>query len=344
MLLPRINWSRTGALPPGGPFNLSPHPSVTNPVLTASHVTDVSARYVADPFLFYENGTWYLFFEVVKQSNSRGEIGLAISPDGLSWTYDRIVLREGFHLSYPLVFKYGNDYYMMPETSAVQEARLYKASNFPYGWTYAATLLNGDIHDASIFQYNNTWWMFFGDYGYYGQSDTCFLYYSDSLFSGWQEHPMSPIVANDQSKARPGGRSFVYNGNTIIRLAQKDDITYGESVRAFQVDTLTKTQYAEHEITQSPLLTASGTGWNFAGMHNLDAWWTGSDWLCAVDGKDNNDNWSIGIYTIANWSFNSSQIWYRSWNDNKLPFINRLRRYVQCIFTPGNCHHAHCNR
>jgi len=283
---------------PWGPLNLSPHPLVTNPVLAASHVTDVSAKYVADPFLFFENGTWYMFFEVVKQSNSRGEIGLAPSPDGFSWTYDRIVLREDFHLSYPLVFKYGNDYYMMPETSSVQEARLYKASNFPYGWIYEATLVNGDIHDASIFRYNDTWWMFFGDYGYYGQSNDCYLYYSDNLLSGWQKHPGSPVVVNGRSKARPAGRPFVYDGDTIIRLAQKDDVTYGESVRAFQVNTLTKTSYAEHEISQSPLLTKSGTGWNASGMHTLDPWWTGSDWLCAVDGKDSNGIWSIGIYTV----------------------------------------------
>ena len=279
-----------------GPFNVSPYPSVVNPVLTASQVTDVSAKYVADPFLFFENGKWYMFFEVVKQSNSRGEIGLATSLDGLAWTYDRIVLREDFHLSYPLVFKYGNDYYMMPETASVQEARLYIASNFPYGWTHVATLLNGDIHDASIFRYNDVWWMFFGDTGYYGRSDNCYLYYSDNLFTGWQAHPMSPIVVNDKSKARPAGRPFVYDGNIIIRLAQKNDVSYGEAVRAFQVDTLTKTSYSEHEVTQSPLLTKSGSGWNASGMHTLDPWWTGSDWISAVDGKDNNQLWSIGIY------------------------------------------------
>jgi hypothetical protein len=280
---------------PWGPFNLSPHPSVVNPILTASHVTDVSASFVADPFLFFENGMWYMFFEVLTGSGL-GQIGMATSTDGLSWTYDRIVLSESFHLSYPFVFKYNGTYYMIPETNGVQQARLYSTSTFPYGWTHHATLISGrDILDPSLIRYNNTWWMFFANPG---TSTHTYLYYSDNLTSGWTEHPMSPIVSGDRSKARPAGRPFIYNGNTLVRLAQKNNVTYGEAVRAFQVDTLTKAQYAEHEITQSPLLTASGTGWNSNGMHTLDPWWTGSDWLCAVDGKDTNDKWSIGMYRV----------------------------------------------
>ena len=37
------------------PFNLIAPSGITNPVLTANDVTDVSAGFVADPFLFYEN-------------------------------------------------------------------------------------------------------------------------------------------------------------------------------------------------------------------------------------------------------------------------------------------------
>ena len=38
---------------------------IHNPVLTAGDVTDVpDANFVADPFLFHERGTWYMFFEV----------------------------------------------------------------------------------------------------------------------------------------------------------------------------------------------------------------------------------------------------------------------------------------
>jgi len=65
-------------------------PGAINPVLTASDVTDREATFVADPFLFHEGSTWYMFFEVL--SNLGEQIGLASSSDGLHWTYQQIVL------------------------------------------------------------------------------------------------------------------------------------------------------------------------------------------------------------------------------------------------------------
>ena len=60
---------------------------------------------------------------------------------------------------------------------------------------------------------------------------------------------------------------------------------------------LTTTQYAEHELAESPILCASGTGWNRDGMHTCAPWWDGDHWLAAVDGIET--WWSIGIYRTA---------------------------------------------
>jgi hypothetical protein len=274
------------------PFILVEAPYITNPVITASNVTDVSASFVADPFLFYENDQWYMFFEVFNKISGRGEIGLATSSDGLHWNYDQIILSEEIHLSYPFVFKHNDEYYLIPETKMANEVRLYRATAFPYNWTYVSTLLTGrGFVDPSLFYYNNMWWMFVG--GLY--HSTCYLFYSDSLTTGWTEHPMSPIVSNDKSKARPGGRSFVFDNDRVMRIAQKDDVVYGEQVRVFEVDILTRTDYVEREIPESPILTQSGIGWNATGMHHFDPWWNGNHWLCAVDGN-RNGVWSIGLY------------------------------------------------
>lgn len=278
------------------PFDLISPPGVSNPVIKASDVTDVSAQFVADPFLFHENNLWYMFFEVLNTGTNRGEIGVAISHDGLSWNYDRIVLAEQFHLSYPYVFKYLGEYYMMPETSKIGQVRLYKARNFPYEWQYFTTLVKGKSYvDPSIFRYNGTWWLFAG--GSYGSSyaGNCFLFYSDNLLNGWIEHPKSPVVVSDRSRSRPGGRSFVFDNGRIIRLTQKDDLSYGEQLRAFEIDVLTKNSYSEHEIAQSPILNKTGDGWNADGMHHFDPWWIGDQWLCSVDGVKGG-TWSIGIY------------------------------------------------
>jgi hypothetical protein len=274
------------------PFVLSEPAGVINPILSADDVTDVAASFVADPFLFYEQGVWYMFFEVYNTDRGKGEIGLATSFDGLNWAYDRIVLSEDIHLSYPLVLKYQGQYYMIPETNILREVRLYRAASFPYGWTYHATIASGRrFVDPTIFFYADNWWMFVSNTTH----DTLYLYYSKELTSGWIEHPMSPVIIGDASKARPGGRSFVFDRGRIMRIAQKDDILYGEQVRCFEVDVLTTNEYSEHEIFYSPLLFQSGTGWNKDGMHHFDPWWTGDRWLCATDGQ-NNGIWSIGVF------------------------------------------------
>jgi hypothetical protein len=62
------------------------------------------------------------------------------------------------------------------------------------------------------------------------------------------------------------------------------------------------TQYAEHEVPESPVLEQGGASWNGAGVHHIDPWWIENRWLCAVDGRNANDTWSIGLYeAFAPW-------------------------------------------
>jgi len=274
-------------------------PGAANPVLTGEDVTDRAANFVADPFLFHEGNSWYMFFEV--ETDSRQEIALATSSDGFSWTYQQIVLSvPSIYVSYPYVFKWEGTYYMMPHTFP-DGVWLYKATNFPFSWTRVNILISNQNFipcDASVFRYNNEWWMFAAEWdNSIGRADNLHLFYSSNLTNpnSWHEHPMSPIIVDDPSRARDGGRVIVFDSDRIIRLAQKCDVSYGEAVRAFEVDALTETYYAEHEVPESPIISARGSGWNSEGMHTVDPWWTGNSWLVAVDGIED-DLWSIGIY------------------------------------------------
>lgn len=278
------------------PFNLQPPGAIANPVLRAQHVTDVPTRFVADPFLFYENGVWHMFFELLRSDTNMGVIGLAQSYDGLTWSYKRVVLSESFHLSFPQVFKVDGNYYMIPETNQRSQVRLYQATNFPDGWSLVATLFSGrPFVDPQIVFHNGLWWIFVAD-----TSDAnTYLYYSPSLTSGWREHPASPIIRNDASKARGAGRILKLENNRLIRLAQKCDSVYGELVRAFEVDLLNETQYAEHEIGESPVLRRGQEAWMQAAAHQVDPWWNGTQWIAAIDGHSGDELWAIGIYTAG---------------------------------------------
>src|SRR5215467_13337522 len=89
--------------------DLKPVPGIEMPVLSARHVTDVAAEFVADPFMIRVGGRWHMFFEVMNAGIDKGDIGLATSSNGLDWKYEQIVLSEPFHLSYPYVFTSGDE-------------------------------------------------------------------------------------------------------------------------------------------------------------------------------------------------------------------------------------------
>jgi hypothetical protein len=261
--------------------DFAPPETINNPVLTAKDITDVPADFVADPFMLHENGIWYMFFEVMNARDRKGDIGLATSVDGLKWTYQQIVLNEPFHLSYPYVFKWNHEYYMIPESYKSNSIRLYKAVDFPTKWSLVKTLLDGsDYVDSSIFQFNGMWWLFTSS----PKGNILRLYYANELVGDWIEHPKSPVIQSNENIARPGGRVVVID-NKIFRYTQDVECFYGNQVRAFEITELTTTTYVEKKAEENPILRASGSGWNKIGMHNIDPHqWDRNAWIACVDG------------------------------------------------------------
>jgi hypothetical protein len=266
------------------PLGLRPANGANNPVITRDDVTDVRAVFVADPFMLKVNQTWHMFFEVMNWRTNKGEIGFSVSEDGLSWSYQQIVLAEPFHLSYPHVFTWAGDYYMIPESHQAGSIRLYKAGSFPTQWDFVGDILTGPYFvDASIFRYDNRWWLF-TETNPKMMHDTLRLYHTEELTGPWREHPMSPIVDGDATRARPAGRVSIFD-NKIIRYAQNCFPSYGTAVRAFEITELTTSAYREVEMAQPSILKPSGAGWNARGMHHVDARLLDSgQWLACVDG------------------------------------------------------------
>jgi len=264
------------------PLALTPAPGITNPVLTRDDVTDVCALMVADPFMIKAGGSWYMFFELYNRK-SHGEIGCAVSQDGLKWTYQCVVLAERYHLSYPYVFEWMGDYYMVPESVRAHEVRLYRARRFPDQWDCVGTLLSGyGYADSSILHYEDRWWMF--TESSQGRSDTLRLFSASDLLMPWQEHPRSPLVEWNPHIARPAGRIVTIEGRPV-RFAQNCSPKYGTEVRAFEVTELSVTTYAERPMAQNPILGPSGSGWNRHGMHHLDAHLLeDGQWIACADG------------------------------------------------------------
>jgi hypothetical protein len=266
------------------PFDLAPAEEAENPVLTRECVSDVPAVFVADPFMVNANALWHMFFEVLNWRTDKGEIALATSEDGLTWTYQQVVLSESFHLSYPYVFSWGSEHYMIPESHQAGSVRLYRAINFPSCWSLVHVLLEGPyLVDSSLVRLAGTWWLFVGA-GEENRHDTLRLYYASDLAGPWHEHSKSPIVAGNARAARPAGRVLVLDGK-VIRFAQDCYPRYGTQVRAFEVIALTTSEYREREAGAGPMLAPGGSGWNASGMHHVDVQpLQDGKWLACADG------------------------------------------------------------
>lgn len=275
------------------PFHFNALQGWINPLFRAEDVTDLPAKFVADPFLVKEDDMWNLFFEVYNNDTKQGDLAVATSKNTWTWNYEKVIIDESFHLSYPYVFKADDGYYLIPESFEVNSIRLYKADDFPTKWSFVKTLVKGrDYVDNSIVFYNNKWWLFSS----VTSNDTLYLHYADSLTGPWKEHPQSPIVVGDVHKSRPSGRLLIYEGK-LYRFTMDINPPVGtHQVMAYEITEITPETYSEKLAQEAPVVMPSGSGWNGQAMHQLDPVQVDSDsWVASVDG--------FGEYMIFGWQY-----------------------------------------
>ncbi|MFB6077870.1 MAG: hypothetical protein ABEJ80_02685 [Halarchaeum sp.] len=294
--------------PDDDPLAPAPAPGVENPVLSARDVTDFGAvDLVADPFLLPADDAWHLFFEVYNGFRTpTAAIGHATSADGRTWTYDRIVLETDAHLSFPYVFRWEGEHYMVPDAWSRDpdnpaDVTLYRAERFPYDWTPVSRVLAPDRprHDCVLFRWKGRWWALLGD------GDSLYAYHADDLTaSDWTPHAANPVVTDRPRAGRPAGRPVVREDGVLVFLQQSVG-GYGECVRGYRITDLTPTTYADEPAAPAPVVAPTGGfGWNSGYMHHVDPWADADGtWWCAVDGSVGfgsralgAHHWAIGLY------------------------------------------------
>ncbi len=207
-----------------------------------------SDRFYADPFIIRRDGRDYLFFEELPFATQKGLIAVAeIGPAGEIGDV-RHVLERPYHLSYPYVFEWKGEVYMMPETRANRTIELYRAVRFPDQWEPAATLMkNVAAVDASLLEHEGRFWLF-ANVAVEGAStlDELCLFWAQTPFGPWTPHRNNPVIS-DVRRARPAGRPFMENGR-LIRPSQDCSGRYGRAVRLNHVSVLSQDDYREETI------------------------------------------------------------------------------------------------
>ena len=88
----------------------------------------------ADPLIFEKDGRSFLFVEAYDRDINRGCIAageLGENPEDFD---PKTVICEDYHMSFPYVFSWGDQIFMIPETGDNWTVNLYRAEEFPYKW------------------------------------------------------------------------------------------------------------------------------------------------------------------------------------------------------------------
>ncbi len=209
-------------------------------------------RFWADPFVVFEEGKYFIFFEELIYKETKGHLSvIEIDKKGVT-SQPKVILKKPYHLSYPFIFKYEDTYYMIPETEENANIQLYQSTNFPYEWKFKMNLMeNVKAVDTTLFIEDGKFWMFTNikviDGGAY--SEELFLFSSDSLFSNsWTSHPANPVVS-DVKSARPAGRLF-YKDGKLYRPSQDCSYKYGYATVINEVLVLNENEYKEVAVTK----------------------------------------------------------------------------------------------
>lgn len=204
----------------------------------------------ADPFPVVRQGRTHLFIESIAPKTGLGSIAVLTEDETGRFGPPRTVLAGPGHLSYPFVFEWRGDMYMVPESSSQGEVAIHRARDFPLVWERVGTLLSGvRAVDATLFEHGGRWWLMANIRPEGGSSwDELHLFHGPSPLGPLTAHPKNPVVS-DVRRARPGGPVFVRDGR-LLRPSQDCSGHYGRALVINEILTLTPEDYREAVVAR----------------------------------------------------------------------------------------------
>lgn len=209
----------------------------------AYHVKYPSAfRWYADPFVCHDKDREYVFVELMHSYRLYGQIAVAEVIDGVIGDFC-VVLDEPFHMSFPNVFQWHDEWYMLPETNMSGQVRLYRAVSFPAQWKLDTVLLD-DVRfvDHALYLYKDGFLMLTHDIK---NEQTA---YNRIFYLDMNAKKIIPCnVKGDFSNNRPGGTFYSHNGKWYHAI-QDCQAAYGDYLHIYEVDAFTDSTFHEKEI------------------------------------------------------------------------------------------------
>lgn len=213
-----------------------------------SRVYKLGARsntFIADPFPYQHSTGDYVFLEEFEYSEKKGSISVyKVSRDGSS-EYLGKVIEEDFHLSFPYIFEFNSELYMVPESSENRDVRLYKCTSFPLEWEFVHTIFNNvNYADSMIFEWNGFWALMTNRASSTGEHNSNLSIYTaeSPLSRDWKV--LDEDVYLNSETARNGG--ILRDAGKLYRVSQCQGYNnYGESFMINEIIELSSNDYKE---------------------------------------------------------------------------------------------------
>ena len=203
----------------------------------------------ADPFIFSHKNKDYVFFENNDLIVNKGKISCAeLHQNTLINIKD--ILNLKFHLSYPFIWKYRGNFYLIPETSEKKSIHIWKAKKFPDQWIFFKTLLKNEFCcDTTILQDNlkNNWLLTNkSNDNSNDPNNELYVYKIIGNFKKLIPHKLNPVIT-DCLTARNGGK--LLSQKQLLRPSQINDSSgYGIGLNINKVISLNLSSYKEKII------------------------------------------------------------------------------------------------
>ena len=197
--------------------------------------------WAADPFLFEKDGRVFVFFEY--KNIKKGKAVLAVSElyEGGGNSEPTVIYEFKGHTSYPCIFEFDKEIYIIPETIQEQKLQLLKCVEWPFKWEHCAVLLtNFACVDCTFFEYNSKPFLFI----YEVLNGTNRLYIAGLNFIDYSLENCFLAKEYSGSLGRPAGKNL----NTNLRIVQPGDKFYGEKIEVYSFNTDFKKHYCEDKI------------------------------------------------------------------------------------------------
>lgn len=210
-----------------------------------------SDRFWADPHLIFKDDKYFIFIEELIYKTNKGHISVIELDQSGNYKTPQIVLERPYHLSFPFIFEYNHEYYMVPESHQNKTIELWRCISFPDKWEFVMNLME-DVFaiDSTLIFYDNKWWIFTTiiENENFKAWDELFIFYSTELFSNtWTPHKRNPVIS-DVSRARQAGKIFSYKDD-LFRPSQNCSGRYGYGLKLNRIEILNETEYKEAEVS-----------------------------------------------------------------------------------------------